>query len=280
MAKTKEKRKFPLFFIKIFFREFTKLQVNNPVVLQQLLEGLPFADDLQFAVRVHGLGGVAAAVVVTAHGSPVGACIMENQKVADLRLRELARYHEAAFFLREHVTGFAKRACHDGIDRFVEFATVAGNDGNTVIAAVETRANKIGKADVEQVEQIIALLLDGADFGHQVTALGHQVAIGFNFQVNLVADALLDVLACLVPQVVVGLHVDAVALVFFVVRNREAAPCTDGAEVRTQAAAGVHHGVANLREVLEVGTGRNSLKTTVMQPKNSFGRAYEIGKVC
>ena len=122
-----------------------------------------------------------------------------------------------------------------------------------MITAVEARANEVGKAGVEQVEQIVALFFDGADFGHQVTAFGHQIATRFDFQVNLVADALLDVLAGLIPQVVVGLHVNAVALVFLMVRNREAAPCTDGAEMATQAAASVDHRVANLREVLEVG---------------------------
>ncbi len=117
------------------------LQVNNSVVLQQLLESLPFADDLEFAVRVHGFGGVAAAVVVAAHGGAVGASVMENQQVAYLGLRELAGHHEATFFLREHVTGFAERASDNGIDRFVEFATVAGDDGNGMIATVKTRTN-------------------------------------------------------------------------------------------------------------------------------------------
>ena len=124
-----------------------------------------------------------------------------------------------------------------------------------MIAAIETRAHQVGKASVHQVEQIIALLLDGADFSHQVTALGHQVASRFDFQVNLVADALLDFFAGVVPQLIVGVHVDAVALFLFVIRNREAAPCTDGAEMAAQAAASVHHGVANLREVFKIRAG-------------------------
>ena len=35
-----------------------------------------------------------------------------------------------------------------------------------------------------------------------------------------------------------------------------------------------------LRKRCEVGTCRNSLKTTVTQSKNSFLGAYELGKVC
>ena len=68
------------------------LQVGNAVVLQELLESLAFADDLQFAIRVHGLGGVAAAVVVAAHGG----------------------------------TRFTKRACHHSVDHLVHLVTVAG----------------------------------------------------------------------------------------------------------------------------------------------------------
>ena len=180
---------------------------------------------------------------------------MENQQIANLRLRELAGHHEATFFLREHVTGFAERACDNGIDRFVEFAAVAGDNRNGMIATVKTRTNEIGKAGVYQVEQVVALLLDGADFSHQVTAFGHQIATGFHFKVHLVADALLNALAGIVPQLVVGVHVDAVALVFFVVGNREAAPCTDGAQVATQATASVDHGIANLSEVFKIRAG-------------------------
>ena len=35
-----------------------------------------------------------------------------------------------------------------------------------------------------------------------------------------------------------------------------------------------------LRKRCEVGTSRNSLKTSVMQPKNSFGRAYGLRIFC
>ena len=69
------------------------------------------------------------------------------------------------------------------------------------------------------------------------------------------ANTLLNALAGIVPQLVVGVHVDAVALVFFVVRNREAAPCTDGAQMRTQATASVDHGIAHLSEVFKVRAG-------------------------
>ena len=35
-----------------------------------------------------------------------------------------------------------------------------------------------------------------------------------------------------------------------------------------------------LQKRCEVGTGRNSVKTSVMQPKNSFGRAYGLRIFC
>ena len=171
------------------------LQFNNAVVLEELFESLAFTNELDFAIRVHRFGSVATAVVVTAHGGTVSTGVVENQEVAHLSLRELACHHKATFFLREHVTGFAKRASHNSVNRFVEFTTVTGNHRNSVVATVEARANEIGKASVQEVEQIITLLLDGTDFSNEVTAFCNKVTARLHFEVDIVTNALLDALA-------------------------------------------------------------------------------------
>ena len=55
---------------------------------------------------------------------------------------------------------------------------------------------------------LLALLLDRADLGDQVAALGHQVAARLDLQAHGVAEALFEPLARGVPEAEVGAQVD------------------------------------------------------------------------
>lgn len=86
---------------------------------------------------------------------------------------------------------------------------------------------------VDQVEQIVLLSLDGPNFRNENSAFRDEVASRFHFEENVVPDGLGDILAGLVPKIVIGANVDATSLFFFPVGNGKAAACGNHPDVGT-----------------------------------------------
>ena len=77
-----------------------------------------------------------------------------------------------------------------------------------MIGAVQDRPGQVVEAGVDQIERVVAHLLDRADFGHQVAALGDQVAARLDLQPQLVAEGIFQPPAGGVPQAEVGVQID------------------------------------------------------------------------
>src|SRR5574344_1263946 len=210
-----------------------------------MVECLTLADELQFAVGEENFRGIAAGVVVARHRGAVSSRIVQHEQIAGLRFGEVARDDESAFLLREYVSGFAQRSADDHGLGVSERASVFAHDGDRMVGAVESRAHQIGEPRVHEVERVVALLLDGADFRDEVAA-------GFHFEGNGVSDGFGDALARVVPAFVISADVNAVRLVLFLVGNGEAAACGNRAHVSAEVARRVAHGAAYLRQVFEV----------------------------
>ena len=122
-----------------------------------------------------------------------------------------------------------------------------------MVGAVKDGPGEVVEAGVDDVEEVVGLLLDGADFGDQIAALGGEVAARFDLEVDLVVEAVFESLAGGVPDLEVLVDVDGFVVVC--VGRGESAAGADGGEAAAEFDGGLFHGFADLGEVLEVGAG-------------------------
>ena len=107
-------REFPLFH-ELELREATSLRRESISPRDQIVERLPGANQMGFAVANQHFGRQRLAVVVGAHHEAVGAGDFDHQILAHFGRRQRPRADEAAFFLREDIARLAQRPADDHV---------------------------------------------------------------------------------------------------------------------------------------------------------------------
>ena len=97
-----------------------------------------------------------------------------------------------------------------------------------MIGTVEDRAGQVVETGVQEIEPVLALPLDRADFGYQKAALGHKIAARLDLEADGVAEAIFQPLAGSVPEGEIGRQIDV--RVALAISRRQAAA---GADRRT-----------------------------------------------
>ena len=177
---------------------------------------------------------------------------MQEQQVADLRLRELAVRDHAAGVLREHVAGFAQRPGDRDVDERPagRQRAVVRVHGHRVIAAVHRRPHQVVEARIDQHEVVLRPAVHALHFGDERAGFRHEEAARFDLDAHRVAEMPFDPLARGIPLAEVVADVDARLAV--AIRDRQPAARGDCFDVVAERRDEVDHRIAHLRQVAVV----------------------------
>ncbi len=154
-------------------------------------------------------------------------------------------------FLGENIARLAQRPAHNGVELGPIHVTIGRDDRDRVIGPVKNGPGQVVEPRVDQIEQILGLVLHGANLGDQVSALGHQITAGLDLQRNVVSKRVLQPLAGSIPEFKIGVQVDLRFVL--AIRHRQAAAGADPADRATCFGGRLLHRAADLGKMFHVG---------------------------
>jgi len=224
---------------------------RNAFAAHEIVERLACADQMGLPIAQEHFRGQRLGVVVRAHHEPIRTGALDHEELADRSRRKPSRAYESAFRLGEDVARLAKRTADNHVLLRANGLTIGARDRHWMMCTVEDWARQVVETRIHKVEEVVRLPFDGADLGHQKTALGDQVASGLDLQGHAVAEPAFQALTRGVPLRVVSVQID-VGLAR-AVGDRQAAAGTDGPHAGAYFDGGLLHRRTDLRQVLQVG---------------------------
>lgn len=220
----------------------------------KIFVGFPRANAVHKAVFDQQFWGSKASVVIAGHDETISSGDFENQQISDFCDRKRAFGHEPSLFLGEDITAFAQWPADNDIHQFAARGLVASMaNRDWVIGTVEDRSSKIVETCIEQVEGVLSHLFDRSNFSDQKAAFGHEVSAWFDFQTQGVSEFAGKSISGLIPELVIAIDIDiALALP---VGDRESTTGADGRECSSDLPCNLLERLADLGQVLQVGSG-------------------------